>query len=103
MAEYIACVLGDNDHIVSFWTFICDTDASATVWAKQRVNGHDVKLWSGERLVTRIEAKKFEPSRTDKAREVIKEHADDQQTNAALSCGPRRFHRTPGAPRSGFP
>ena len=75
MTEYIACLMGDDDNVVSFWTFICDTDASATVLAKQRVNGHDVKLWSGERFVTRIEAK---PSIASQAVELIKEYADEQ-------------------------
>jgi len=54
VAEYIACVVGDDDHVISFLTFICDTDASATARAKQLAKSHDVVLWSGERIVTRI-------------------------------------------------
>ena len=54
VAEYIACVVGDDDHVISFLTFICDTDASAMARAKQLAKGHDVVLWSGERIVTRI-------------------------------------------------
>jgi hypothetical protein len=58
MAEYRAYVMGDDDHIVSFRAFVCDTDAEATVWAKQMVDGHDVELWSGERCVTRLSHEK---------------------------------------------
>ena len=58
MAEYRAYVVGDDGHIVSFRAFICDTDAGATVWAKQMVDGHGVELWSGERFVLKLEAKK---------------------------------------------
>ena len=54
MAAYTACVVGDDDHVVSVCAFMCDTDADAKVWAKRLVDGHDVVLWSGERIVTRI-------------------------------------------------
>ena len=54
MAEYRAYIVGDDGHIVSFRAFICDTDADATVWAKQMVDGHDVELWSRERFVIRL-------------------------------------------------
>ena len=63
MAEYIACVMGDDGHIVSFWAFICDGDLDATVWAKRLADSHDVELRSGEHVVTRIRAKKSEPPR----------------------------------------
>jgi hypothetical protein len=54
MAEYRAYVIDDDGHINSFRGFVCDTDEDATVWAKQMVDGHDVELWSGDRLVTRL-------------------------------------------------
>jgi hypothetical protein len=38
--------------------YLCDDDADATVWATQLVDGNDVELWSGDRVVTRI---KHEP------------------------------------------
>jgi hypothetical protein len=34
----------------------CADDAEAIAKAKPLVDGHDVELWSGERLVTRLEA-----------------------------------------------
>ena len=58
MAEYRAYVVGDDGHFVAFRAFVCDSDADATVWAKQLVDGHDVELWSGERFVLKLEAKK---------------------------------------------
>jgi hypothetical protein len=77
MAEYRAYIVGDDEHFVSVRAFVCDSDADATVWAKQLVDGHDVELWSGERFVLRLEAK--QESRTDRAREVAREYADDQR------------------------
>ncbi len=54
MSEYRAYVIGHDGHIASFRAFVCGSDADATVWAKQLVDGHDVELWSGDRLVTRL-------------------------------------------------
>ena len=54
MAEYRACVVGDDGQFTSSRVFVCDGDEHATVWAKQMNDGHDVELWSGERLVTRL-------------------------------------------------
>ena len=34
----------------------CADDAEATAKAKRLVDGHDVELWSGNRLVTRLKA-----------------------------------------------
>jgi len=34
----------------------CADDAEAIATAKPLVDGHDVELWSGDRLVTRLEA-----------------------------------------------
>jgi hypothetical protein len=38
-------------------TLVCADDAEAIDKAKRLVDGHDVELWSGERLVTRLKAK----------------------------------------------
>jgi hypothetical protein len=35
----------------------CADDAEAIDKAKRLVDGHDIELWSGDRLVTRLEAK----------------------------------------------
>lgn len=79
MARYRAYVVGEDEHFVSFRAFICDGDADAAVWANQLADGHDVELWSGQRFVMRIEAQNPEASRTDRAREVVEEYADDQR------------------------
>jgi len=56
--EYRAYVVGDDGHFVGFRAFVCDSDTEATTWAKQLVDGHAVELWSGERFVVLLEAKK---------------------------------------------
>ena len=52
--EYRAYIVGEDGHIATFRAFVCDSDADATVWAEQLVDGHDVELWSGDRMVTRL-------------------------------------------------
>jgi hypothetical protein len=49
--EYRAYVMGHDGHISSFRACVCENDTDATVWAQQFVDGHDVKLWSGDRFV----------------------------------------------------
>jgi hypothetical protein len=53
MESVATVVIGHDGHIVTFRAFVCDSDADATVWAKQLVDDHDVELWSGDRFVTR--------------------------------------------------
>jgi hypothetical protein len=55
VSEYRAYVIGEDGQIASFRSFVCDSDANATVWAKQLVDGHDVELWSGDRFVIRLD------------------------------------------------
>jgi hypothetical protein len=57
VSDYRAYIVGEGGHFISFRAFVCDTDADATVWAKQLVDGHDIELWSGKRLVVRLERK----------------------------------------------
>jgi hypothetical protein len=40
-----------------FEPFTCRDDAEAIEKAKRLVDGHDVELWTGERLVIRIDHK----------------------------------------------
>jgi hypothetical protein len=54
VSEYRAYIVGEDGHFVSSRAFVCGSDADAKVWAKQLVDGHDVELWSGERLVIRL-------------------------------------------------
>ena len=36
-------------------TFTADSDDDAVVWAKQQIEDHSVELWSGPRLVRRLD------------------------------------------------
>jgi hypothetical protein len=56
MSEYRAYRIGEDGHVASFRAFICDSDADATVWAKQLFDGYDIELWSGDRLVARLKS-----------------------------------------------
>jgi hypothetical protein len=56
MTVYRAYVIGDGGHIVSSREWVADSDADATIWAKQLVDGHDVELWSGTRFVVRLKS-----------------------------------------------
>jgi len=58
VSDYRAYVIGDDGHIASSRAFVCDSDADATIWAKQMVDGHDIELWSGDRLVIRLNGDK---------------------------------------------
>jgi hypothetical protein len=55
MAEYRAYIVGDDGHFISFEGFICVDDSEAIDKAKRLVDGHDVELWSGARLVIRLQ------------------------------------------------
>jgi hypothetical protein len=54
MPEYRAYVVGDDDHFVGFEPMTCRDDAEAITRARRLVDGHDIELWSGDRLVTRL-------------------------------------------------
>jgi hypothetical protein len=54
MPEYRAYVVGDDNHFVGFEPMICRDDAEAIIKARLLVDGHDIELWSGDRLVTRL-------------------------------------------------
>jgi hypothetical protein len=56
VSEYRAYTIGYDGHIASFRKFVCDSDADATVWTKQLLDGHDIELWSGERFVMLLES-----------------------------------------------
>jgi hypothetical protein len=54
VSEYRVYVFGDDGHVASSRTFVCDNDANAAIWAKQLGDRHDAELWSGDRFVTRL-------------------------------------------------
>jgi hypothetical protein len=57
MPEYRAYQVGLDGRIVGFEPMVCADDSEATERARRLVNGHDVELWSGERLVSTLKHK----------------------------------------------
>ena len=57
MAEYRAYKVGIDGHFVGYEPLVCADDVEAIIKAKRLVDGHDVELWSGERMVVRLEHK----------------------------------------------
>jgi hypothetical protein len=54
MQEYRAYLVGEDGHFVGCEPIISPGDDVATEKAKRLVDGHDVELWNGPRLVTRL-------------------------------------------------
>jgi hypothetical protein len=54
MPDYRAYLVGGDGHFFDFKEMVCDDDAEALERARQIVDGHDVELWSGARLVELI-------------------------------------------------
>jgi hypothetical protein len=54
MAEYRAYAVGIDGHFVSFEALVCVDDVEAIDKAKRLIDGHDIELWSGDRLVIRL-------------------------------------------------
>jgi len=51
MPEYRAYLVGPDGHFVGFEPLVCADDAKAIEKAEQLVDGDDVELWNGGRLV----------------------------------------------------
>jgi hypothetical protein len=49
--------VGHDGHFIGVEPLICADDSEATGRAKRLVDGHDVELWSGTRLVIRLKYK----------------------------------------------
>ena len=56
MTEYRAYTVGCDGRFIGFQPLVCADDAEAVEKAKHIVDGHDMELWSGCRLVVRLEA-----------------------------------------------
>jgi hypothetical protein len=54
MGEYRAYAVGLDGHFIGFEPLTSRDDAEAGEKAKRLVEGNDIELWSGERLVIRI-------------------------------------------------
>jgi hypothetical protein len=57
VVEYRAYSVDHDGQFVGFEALICTDDAEAIEKAKRLVYGYAIELWSGDRLVTRLEAK----------------------------------------------
>jgi hypothetical protein len=58
MADYRAYTVGLDGHFVGHQPLVCADDAEATDKARRLVDGLDIELWCGTRLVARLEASK---------------------------------------------
>jgi hypothetical protein len=56
MAEYRAYLVGVDGRFIGFEPIVCADDTEATEKAQRLVDGHDIELWSGTRLVVRLKA-----------------------------------------------
>jgi hypothetical protein len=54
--EYRAYVVGADGHFIRPHMFLAENDDAAVEHARQFVDGHDVEIWSGARLVFRLQA-----------------------------------------------
>jgi hypothetical protein len=54
VAEYRAYALGHDGHFIGSEALICADDAEAIEKAGRLVDGHDIELWSGPRLIVRL-------------------------------------------------
>jgi hypothetical protein len=57
MTEYRAYTVGLAGRLVSYEQLTCPNDAEAVAGAQHLVRNHDMELWSGGRLVTRLARK----------------------------------------------
>jgi hypothetical protein len=81
MPDYRAYIVGPDGHFVGYQPLTCVDDAEATETAKLLVDGRDVELWSGARLVivlqyTSNEVRAFE-RQIDQSKRMSIEAADD--------------------------
>jgi hypothetical protein len=54
VAEYRAYTVADDGHFDGFEPLICDNDDAAVAKTCSMLDGKDIELWSGERLVIRL-------------------------------------------------
>ena len=54
MANYRAYTVGSDGHFVGYEPLICFNDDDAVAKASSLMDGHDVEVWDGPRLVVRL-------------------------------------------------
>jgi hypothetical protein len=54
MSDYRAYILDEGGRIIGFEPLVCASDDEAIVSAQRLVDGHDIELWTGVRLVIRL-------------------------------------------------
>jgi hypothetical protein len=52
--EYWVYVVGADGHFTESKEMTCRDDGEAVVKAKRLIDGHDIEVWSGNRLVIRL-------------------------------------------------
>jgi len=52
--DYRAYIVDADDHFIKGESFEASDDKNAIERAKQLLDGHDIELWSGRRLVVRL-------------------------------------------------
>jgi hypothetical protein len=57
MAECRAYTVGLDGHFIGFEPLVGANDVEATEKATRLVDGYDIKLWSGERFIIRLDRK----------------------------------------------
>jgi hypothetical protein len=55
MAEYRVYAIGGDGHIIKSTPVICDADREAVEKARELCEGYALEIWSGERLVARLD------------------------------------------------
>jgi hypothetical protein len=54
MPEYRAYIVGDGEHFIGFEPLVCADDGEAIEKAKRLIDKHPIEIWSGDRLVKRL-------------------------------------------------
>ena len=65
MPEYRVYTVGRDGHFIGIEPLTCADDSEAIQKAKHLVDGHDVELWSGPRLVIRFKHEPVRPGSRD--------------------------------------
>jgi hypothetical protein len=54
MAEYRAYIIETDGRFMRAIELVCPDDEKAIEYARQLMDGHDVELWQGDRLIDRF-------------------------------------------------